>query len=479
MVVDLYHDDDVTIWVNGHRMLTVCEANFNWQPFEMPASRFANAVKKGENVFCVEVRDQGGCSYFDCGLVVECGGVIASHAGPDGMRKVKTDVGTWTIVVQDGVAQIGDGSRNTVALDPPPKGHLKIPSELDGLAIRKLGLDCFIRCDELESVEISEGICSIGEGAFFGCRKLSSVSIPASLRHIGFKAFLGTNLTRFDLENVRVIESEAFVECDRLETITASQDNVAFRVKDGVLYDRIRRAVVFCPRSRASYDFPTGIEEVCDGAFRGGRIKHVVIPKSVWYVGHLAFADCPFLKSVTFKGDDAIIRSWAFGNTPSLKSVVLPSRLRWLDDWSIFQGAGQLESIKLPDTVEVIDDAVFAYCPKLKNIYLGKSLRYVDIRAFAWCPQLQEISFPATLKVLRAEAFVGSSSLQRVTFAGNAPELQDNDDIFGRDIYKGTSKTLVTVVPKGSTGWLDGSANLPQVWPVDGGESARQIRHDR
>ena len=478
VVVDAYLDDEMTIWVNGQRMLTVCGANFDWQPFEIPASCFANAVKKGENVFCVEVRDQGGWSYFDCGLLIECGGAIASHAGPDGMRKVKSDVGTWTVVVKDGIAQIGDG-RN-VALEPQPKGSLKIPSELDGLAITKLAQDCFIRCGELKRVEIPEGVRSIGQGAFLDCSQLTEVQLPTTLEHFGSWALKGTALRQIDLKEVRLMESAVFESCDKLETVKLSPDNVKFRVKDGVLYDVVRRAVVFCPSSRREYAFPAGIEEICNSAFLRTKLKKVVIPETVEFISWNAFAECPFLESVVFKGADVIIRGGAFANTPFLKTVVLPSRLKALDDWAIFAHAGQLETIVLPDTVEIIDDAVFENCFKLKKVHLGQSLRQVDNRAFSGCRELQKIQFPKTLEELGAEVFLNCVSLKSVSFAGGKPKMHDNGkDSLARDLYRGTPSSLVTLVPKGSTGWLDGSANLPKVWPVDGGESARQSRHDR
>ncbi len=131
----------------------------------------------------------------------------------------------------------------------------------------------------------------------------------------------------------------------------------------------------------------------------------------------------------------------------------------------------------MPDTVEVIDDAVFENCPKLKRITLGKSLQKVDHHAFSGCPMLQEVSFPATLKEMGAEIFRGCTSLKSVRFAGNAPVLQNQGtDCFGYDLYKDANPSLTTLVPNGSTGWMDGSDKLPKVWPVDGGESARTIR---
>lgn len=475
VVVDVYHDDDVTIYLNGEFMLAINGANFDWLPFEMPVERFGKALRKGENVLCVEVRDFGHCQYFDGGLVVECGGTPSIYAGADCVRKIKTAVGTWTVVVRDGVAQIGDGRH--VALDPRPKGILKIPSELDGLQIRKLARDCFIRCEELESVIVPEGINSIDEGAFLDCGRLSSVLIPSTLEHLGHKAFHGTNLNRIDIKNVRLMAGSVFMRCKKLEKIDVAAGNLTFAVKDGVLYDKIRKAVVVCPHSRKSYAFPDGIEEIYDSAFQSSRVKSIVIPETVRLVGHCAFNECPFLESVKFKGPDAVIFSWAFGNTPSLKSVVLPDRLKDLDDWSIFNHAGQLESIVLPDTVESISDAVFENCPKLKHILLGKSIKRIGHHAFAGCKQLKSIEFPATLRELGAEVLQDCSSLTTVSFLGDAPDMQDQgNERFGDDIFRGANPSLVTIVPKGAMGWTDSSGKLPKVWPEAAGEFARAIR---
>ena len=477
VVADLYHDDDVSLYLNGRLMLTVNGANFDWQPFEIPACRFAKALKEGDNILCAEVRNDRHCQYFDCGLLVECGGDVVTHAGPDRVRQVKTSAGTWTVMVIDGVAQIGDGIN--VALEPRPKGTLEIPSELDGLPIRKLARDCFKDCGEIERVIIPNGICSVGQGAFFNCPRLADVSVPDSLEHFGIESLHGANLKRIDLRNVRLFEAGVFKFCSKLDKVSVASGNLTYRVRDGVLYDEVRKAVAFCPRSRKTFAFPSGIEEIYDSAFQRGRVKSVVIPETVEIVGNCAFNECPFLEKVKFLGKDAILGAWSFGNTPSLKSVTLPSRLKTLDDWAIFNNAGKLESMVLPDTVEVIGDAVFESCRKLKRISLGKSLRRAGHHAFAGCQQLQSIEFPNTLQELGTEVFLNCTSLKTVLFMGNAPDLQDQGvERFGKDLYRDTPSSLVTHVLKGSTGWQDADpSNLPGRWPVDGGESARPIKY--
>ena len=325
-VVDACHDGDASVYLNGRLMLTVNGSSSSWQPFEIPARRFARALRKGENVFCVEARQEHGARYFDCGLVVECGGEVAAHAGPDGVRRVKTANGTWTVVVRDGVAQLGNGS--DVALDPRPRGSLKIPAELDGLAIRKLARGCFARCGELESVEIPEGVRSVGQEAFLGCGRLEGVSLPGTLEYLGVDSLCGSNLGAIDLKNVRLVDSGAFRSCNRLDAVGVGDGNPSYRVKGGVLYDKARSAVVFVPRSRSFYSFPSGIEEVGDCAFQRSMLKSVSIPKTVKVVGNSAFGDCPMLRKVHFGGSLETIGHRAFASCPSLKSVSLPGTLK-------------------------------------------------------------------------------------------------------------------------------------------------------
>ena len=476
ILVQAFHDDDMTIWLNGRLMLTVNNSYHEWQTFEIPTKRFSRALKEGENIFCVEVVNNWSVGYFDCGLAVECGGEAAEHAGPDGVRRVKSSEGTWTVVVEDGVAQIGNG--RDVALDPQPKGTLRIPAALDGLRIRRLAENSFRDCGELEGVEIPEGMRSVGSQAFFGCARLAKVEVPSSLDSVGTEAFHGAGLLkRLDLKNVLTIEGGAFKFCDSLDAVTVSPNNPRFRVKDGILYDKQRRAVVFCPRSRDNYVFPSGVEEVCSSAFHYCALTRIVIPNSVQIVGHCAFERCPRLESVVFKGEDAVIGGWAFGNLPSLRTLVLPSRLKNLGEWAVVYNAGQLDKVVLPDTLEVIGESVFGNCRRLSGIEFGDSLRKVSLLAFENCVSLKAVKFPSTLKEMGAEVFLGCKGLKAVVFTGNAPVLSDRNERLGCDLYRDANPLLVTFVQKGTKGWKDDTAAIPKKWPVGAGGSARAIRH--
>lgn len=77
--------------------------------------------------------------------------------------------------------------------------------------------------DEITTVEIGDGVTSIGKKAFYTCQNLSSVTIPAALETIGDSAFY--NCTRLpatlDLSGTKLttIDGEAFSGCTSLERV--------------------------------------------------------------------------------------------------------------------------------------------------------------------------------------------------------------------------------------------------------------------
>lgn len=74
------------------------------------------------------------------------------------------------------------------------------------------------------TVEIGEGIASIGAGTFAGCTQLEEVTIPASVTSIAEDAFKG---------------------CVSLKTITVSPENPVYAVIDGALAEKESGRIVF------------------------------------------------------------------------------------------------------------------------------------------------------------------------------------------------------------------------------------------
>ena len=71
---DMFHDENVEIYLNGTRILEAQGWNDGWGPFEVAADTFLSAVREGDNVLAVKVHDSGAPRFFDCGLTVETEG---------------------------------------------------------------------------------------------------------------------------------------------------------------------------------------------------------------------------------------------------------------------------------------------------------------------------------------------------------------------------------------------------------------------
>ena len=70
-VFEMFHDEDVEIWLNGTKILSSGGWNSDWEAFPVDAQLFRKAVRRGRNVLAVSVRQKKGGQYFDTGLFIE------------------------------------------------------------------------------------------------------------------------------------------------------------------------------------------------------------------------------------------------------------------------------------------------------------------------------------------------------------------------------------------------------------------------
>lgn len=70
-VFEMFHDEDVIIYLNGIEILQVAGYNSSYQSITVPGEVFEKAVKNGDNVLAVRVVQTVGAQYFDTGLNIE------------------------------------------------------------------------------------------------------------------------------------------------------------------------------------------------------------------------------------------------------------------------------------------------------------------------------------------------------------------------------------------------------------------------
>ena len=127
--------------------------------------------------------------------------------------------------------------------------------------------------DEIEAVEIMEGITSIGAMAFDTSEKIKSVKLPSTLKEIKAGAFYQcTGLQSVTLpEGVETIGTSAFYRCTSLKSLKLP---VGIKSLNTFSFDRCT--------SLAELTIPDGFTApLCNDAFRRTALKSVYVPDSV------------------------------------------------------------------------------------------------------------------------------------------------------------------------------------------------------
>ena len=178
--------------------------------------------------------------------------------------------------------------------------------------------------DNITSVEIENGITSIGNSSFDSCAKLTSVSIPDSVTSIG---------------------EVAFAFCEGLTSIT---------IPDSV-------------KSIGVYAFA-----YCEG------LKSVEIGSGVESIGKTSFYYCTGLTSIEIPASVTSIGESAFDSCTGLTSITLPDSVKSIGGYA-FSGCSSLESITIPEKVTSIGYNAFSNCTNITDVYC-----YADPANLAW-----------------------------------------------------------------------------------------------
>jgi hypothetical protein len=199
------------------------------------------------------------------------------------------------------------------------------------------------------SYSIPAGVQSIGEGAFSGCKNLTAITVPSSVTLIGPAAFYG---------------------CAALSAITVDAMNLYYSNAGGVLFDRNRKTLVYCPAGKTgSYAIPHGVTAIEEGAFSGcTNLTAVTIPNSVKLIGEYAFLGCTSLLSIAIPTGILAVKARVFYGCSSLTAVTIPIGVISIG-YEAFSGCTSLSAITIPNSVTVVDKFAFSGCTSLSDAF--------------------------------------------------------------------------------------------------------------
>ncbi len=268
-----------------------------------------------------------------------------------------------------------------------------------------------------------KGMRGIADYAFNECTTLTQVTDTDSLEYIGRSAFYSSSLSYIALGNVTEIREYTFYGCDSLKGIAFTQNitkigrsafyqsglyNVNFT--DAVSLKSVGMYAFFKSESINTLTLGRSITEIGDFAFYGcSSIGEVVLPDSLTTLGAGAFRNCTKLtkvqfgtglkeigegafrtaglESVTIPDNVEIIGGYAFATNENLASVTIGNNVKSIGAYA-FYGDAKLEGVTIPASVEKIGNYAFRECLALSSATIGSSVSEIGMHAFYWCDRL-------------------------------------------------------------------------------------------
>lgn len=285
-----------------------------------------------------------------------------------------------------------------------------------------------------------------------------------------------TALTSLTLPNgITQLSADLFKGCTALHTITVADDHPAYTTPNGVLYNKEKTRLVFCPAARlgalsiaegttsiapralmdcsrlTALTLPASLTEAGDDAFTGTRLESLTVYAPTignWFKGSTslktlvidnedftapadAFDQCTSLTDVSLSFNDIFQPQWEDVNLFKGCSAIRRLYLDLCDVPVWFKGLKSLESVTVSDNIWSITESAFEGCTSLTNLELTDGLIEIGKYAFKDCSSLVSVRIPNNI-VIREQAFENCTALKNITFPEELISVRYNS-------FKGTA----------------------------------------
>ena len=233
--------------------------------------------------------------------------------------------------------------------------------------VRLLGEECFYGCVNMDAISLPESLKRIEQRALWGCRKLSELLIPDGVE------FLGDNFMTYCTSLTRVVIPERIPELTSTNTfelteprpvllaatnVVGSDSNLQLfdyknhvKISDGeiVLYKKGFQSLTYMPKEIVgmsgdgtfSLRFGADVDSIPDMFVKNLRIKSAFTRAGTIYSFGSSISDIIFNDSVSYIGKQS------------------------------FRYFMTLTGLTIPESVELIADSAFYYCPNLNKVIIN------------------------------------------------------------------------------------------------------------
>lgn len=292
-----------------------------------------------------------------------------------------------SIQVPDGIHTVGEGAF---------KGCVSLKKVVLPRGLTCIMGDAFKGCRKLEEVVIPEGVTSIGRYAFHRCHALRQVILPLSVEELGECAFLYCDSMReAQLPGVKRMGMAALANGISLERLMISQE--------------------------------LDTECLCDVFTGCGRVREISCVRSD--------GGRSVISVETYRIPNVVeVVAGAFYVPPLVELVVrdILERMMELEGRTLVRFRVNIKHMEVPEGIEVLAKSSFYDMRGIVDIRLPKSLRYIESRAFRNCIGLEQVTFGGSDVQIDEDAFRNCTSLKSVRTCDGAEYMFHGLN----DIYK-------------------------------------------
>ncbi len=318
------------------------------------------------------------------GTVVAAGDKTYGQCNVSGQEKYTSGDFEY-ILLEDGTAQITGYSGD--------ERNLIIPSALKDTIVSSVGEYAFLKCKNLTSVLIPDGVTTIREGAFCLCENLADVTIPDSVIVIERNAFENCSSLRTLVlpANLEIIPFALCRNCNTLMQVYIPE-SVNKRETD---------AFAFCEKLKDVYYGGTEKDwnritayDLIDNSFGSvpvGQIYYKASPadvdrilKSGNYLYRVNDQNEAVIDACLETGDETVL---------TVPSVLDGFRVTEIGKLA-FQNSYSLQKIIIPEGITTIGKGAFINCKKLSEVDFPDSLEVIEEYAFHNCKSVILVTCP-------------------------------------------------------------------------------------
>ena len=290
-----------------------------------------------------------------------------------------------------------------------------IPSRYESKPVKAIGNSAFKNCTSFVSIFIPKSIIRIEDSAFSYCTNLEIVNFEknSKLESINYGAFYYCNLISIEIPNgVTSIGNVAFYMCSGLvEVINKSSLNITKGSED---YGYV---ACYALEVHSGESKIVNIDDYLFFAHEGANYL-------MGYIGN----DTTLVLPESYNGENYEIYHNAFYGCDSVTSIIIPNSVTNIN--ASFSGCN-LSSYSVYDNAKYIGNAenpylvlIAATSKTITSCVIHEDAKLIAGSAFFFCSSLESVTVPISVTAIGSGAFALCSNFNKIYYAGSEEEWE-------------------------------------------------------